>query len=184
MVYRGKEHLYQSLAAASIAVAVIGGGLVLGGLLKRESSRTIFVNEYAPTATISAAKRIHSQDSVKIETGLLDRKGGFNMSKEKRGSIASAIIWMFIISLLLFWLPLIGPLIAGVVGGKKAGGVGAAIIAVILPAFVIGVILFGLATSLTGMPVIGAIAGSSGFVLSLVHIGPLLVGAIIGGVLA
>ena len=184
MVYRGEEHLYQSLAAASIAGAVIGGGLVLGGLLKRESSRTIFVKEYAPTATISAVKRIHSQDSVKIETGLLDRKGGFNMSKEKRGGIASAIIWMFIISLLLFWLPLIGPLIAGVVGGKKAGGVGAAIIAVILPAFVIGVILFGLATSLTGMPVIGAIAGSGGFVLSLVHIGPLLVGAIIGGVLA
>lgn len=28
---------------------------------------------------------------------------------------------MFILSILLFWLPLIGPLVAGFVGGRKAG---------------------------------------------------------------
>ncbi len=102
----------------------------------------------------------------------------------KKGSIASAIIWMFLISLLLFWLPVIGSLIAGVVGGKKAGDVGPAIIAVFLPGIVLGVLMFLLATSLTGLPVIGGIAGAGGFVLSLVNIGPLLVGAIIGGALA
>lgn len=46
------------------------------------------------------------------------------MADEKKGSILSAIIWMFLISLFLFWLPFAGPLIAGIVGGKKAGGVG------------------------------------------------------------
>lgn len=106
------------------------------------------------------------------------------MAKEKKASIVSGIIWMFIISLLLFWLPVLGPLIAGIVGGKKSGGVGSAIAAALLPGIVFGVILFAIATNLTGLPVIGAVAGAGGLVLSLVHIGPLLVGAIIGGLLA
>lgn len=106
------------------------------------------------------------------------------MSDGKKGGIVAGILWMFLISLLLFWLPVIGPLLAGVVGGKKSGGVGSAIIAVFLPGVVFGVILFALASSLTGIPVVGVAAGAGGFVLSLVHVGPLLIGAIIGGVLA
>ena len=106
------------------------------------------------------------------------------MANEKKGSIGSAIIWISLISLLLFWLPVIGPLVAGIVGGKKAGGVGSAIIAVFLPGIVFGVALFALASSLSHLPVLGAIAGAGGFVLSLAHIGPLLIGAIIGGVIA
>jgi hypothetical protein len=106
------------------------------------------------------------------------------MANKRKGSVGSAIFWMFLISLLLFWLPVIGPLIAGIVGGKKAGGVGFAIVAVFLPGIVFGVILFALASSLTGIPLFGAIAGAGGFASSLVHIGPLLIGAIIGGVLA
>ena len=43
------------------------------------------------------------------------------MSTDQNGSIVGAMFWMFLISLLLFWLPVIGPLLAGVVGGKKAG---------------------------------------------------------------
>ena len=72
------------------------------------------------------------------------------MDSEKNGSILSAIIWMFLISLLLFWLPAVGPFIAGVVGGKKAGGIGSAIIAVFLPGIIFGVVLFVFASSLTG----------------------------------
>ena len=106
------------------------------------------------------------------------------MTDEKKGSIGSAIFWMFLISLLLFWLPVIGPIIAGVVGGKKAGSVGAAIIAVFLPGIIFGILLFVLASALTGLPLIGALAGAGGFTLSLSHIGPLLVAAIIGGFLA
>jgi len=87
------------------------------------------------------------------------------MVSEQKGSIGSAIIWMFLISLLLFWLPIIGPLIAGIVGGKKAGGIGSAIVAVFLPGIVFGVVLFALASSLSGIPLLGAIAGAGGFIL-------------------
>jgi len=103
---------------------------------------------------------------------------------EKKGSIGSAILWMFFISLLLFWLPILGPFIAGLVGGKKAGGVGSAIIAVFLPAIIFGFLLFTLATTISGIPLIGAIAGAGGVILVLSHVGPLLVGAIIGGLIA
>jgi hypothetical protein len=75
-------------------------------------------------------------------------------------------------------------LIAGFVGGKKSGGVGAAIAAVFLPAIIFAIVLFSVAASLTSMPVIGAIAGAGGLILALAHIGPMLVGAIIGGAVA
>jgi hypothetical protein len=101
----------------------------------------------------------------------------------KKGSIASGVFWMFLISVLLFWLPVLGPLIAGIVGGKKSGGVLAAIAAVFLPGLVFGGILFALATSLTGIPLLGAIAATGGILLAIAHVGPLLVGAIIGGVI-
>ena len=91
---------------------------------------------------------------------------------------------MFVISLLLFWLPFFGPLIAGFVGGKKAGGVGSAIGAVFLPALILGVFLFVLGT-VSGLPVVGAVTGATAFlVVALGAVGPLLVGAIIGGALA
>ena len=106
------------------------------------------------------------------------------MRKEKKGSITGAIIWMIIISILLFWLPVLGPLIAGIVGGKKAGGVGSALAAVILPAVIFGVLLFALVSTISGLPLIGAVAGAGGVVLALSHVGPLLIGAIIGGILA
>ena len=91
---------------------------------------------------------------------------------------------MFLISILLFWLPVIGPLVAGFVGGKKAGSIGSAILAVFLPAFIIFLLLFFGGTLLSGLPVIGVVAGFSGFMLALVGIGPLLLGAIIGGAMA
>jgi hypothetical protein len=90
---------------------------------------------------------------------------------------------MFVLSLLLFWLPIFGPLIAGFVGGRKAGTLGNAILAVILPSIVFGVILFLLASLLTGLPVVGFFAGAGGMVLALAHVGPLLVGAIVGAIL-
>jgi len=106
------------------------------------------------------------------------------MSGAQHGSIVKAVVWMFVISILLFWLPVAGPMIAGVVGGKKAGGVGAAIFAVLLPALVAAVLLFFLASALTGIPLIGFFAALGGFWLSVVHVGPLLLGAVIGGAIA
>jgi hypothetical protein len=48
----------------------------------------------------------------------------------------------------------------------------------------LGVALFLFAGLLLSLPVIGAIAGMGGAVVSLAHVGPLLLGAIIGGMLA
>jgi len=53
-----------------------------------------------------------------------------------------------------------------------------------LPGLILGFVLFLLASSLTGIPLLGAVAGAGGFVLAVAHIGPLLIGAIIGGILA
>lgn len=92
--------------------------------------------------------------------------------------------WMFIISLLLFWLPVIGPLIAGIVGGKKAGGVGPAILAVFLPVVILGVALTIFGSALTGIPLLGAVLGLGASIILLTHVGPLLLGAIIGGLIA
>jgi hypothetical protein len=103
---------------------------------------------------------------------------------QKQGSIGSAMVWMFIISLLLFWLPILGGLIAGFVGGRKAGGVGNAILAVFLPGIILFVSIFLLAASLIGIPLIGVAAGLGGVWLSVLHVGPLLVGAIVGGATA
>jgi hypothetical protein len=96
-------------------------------------------------------------------------------------SILRAMFWMTGISLLLFWLPVLGPAIAGFVGGRKAGGVGPAVIAAFLPGILFGAILFVLASALTGIPLLGAVAGLGGMAIAFAHIGPLLVGAIIGG---
>lgn len=105
------------------------------------------------------------------------------MATQKDGSIISGIFWMFLISILLFWLPGFGPLIAGFVGGKKSGGVFNAIIAVILPAIVLGIFLFLFTSLLTGAPIIGFVAGAGSSILVLSNVGPLLIGAIIGGIL-
>ena len=103
---------------------------------------------------------------------------------KQQGSIFAAIIWMFVISVLLFWAPFLGPLIAGIVGGKKAGGVGSAILAVFLPALIFAGLLFFFASALTGLPVIGAVAGAGGIILAVSEVGPLLLGAVIGGIMA
>ena len=100
-----------------------------------------------------------------------------------QGSIGSATLWMIGLSILLFWLPPFGPLIAGFVGGRKAGGVGPAIIAAIIPALLVAVLLFILGT-IVALPLIGAIVGAGLFVVILLESVPLVIGAIIGGALA
>lgn len=101
----------------------------------------------------------------------------------REGSVGSAAVWMFVLSLLLFWLPIIGPLIAGFVGGRKAGSLGNAVLAVFIPAIVFGIALFFLATLLTGFPLLAFAASAGGFALASAHVAPLLLGAILGALL-
>ncbi|MGN8159268.1 hypothetical protein ACS8Y6_09305 [Salinisphaera sp. RV14] len=102
----------------------------------------------------------------------------------QKGSLVMAIIWMAVISLLLFWLPLAGPLLAGFVGGRTAGNAGRGLLAAILPALVLCLMLMATGTALTGLPVIGALASISLFLVIVIQGFPLLVGALIGGLTA
>ena len=91
--------------------------------------------------------------------------------------------WMGGLSLLLFWLPVAGPLIAGFVGGRKAGSIGRAILAVFLPAVLLGIMVLAAVTYMTDAFAWGILAGLGTAVLLLLNIGPLLAGAIIGGLI-
>ncbi len=101
-----------------------------------------------------------------------------------KGSVMMGMMWMFVISLLLIWLPGLGPLIAGIVGGKTAGGVMKGFLAALLPGLILAVTLFAFGSVFTGLPVIGAIIAGSGILLYLLYIPILLIGALIGGLLA
>jgi hypothetical protein len=102
----------------------------------------------------------------------------------KEGTILSGLIWMSVLSILLFWLPFLGPLLAGIMGGKKSGGIGNALLAAFLPGILFAIFMFAFAASLTGIPLLGAVAGSGAFLLSLAGFGPLLLGAVVGGLMA
>ena len=106
------------------------------------------------------------------------------MAGETEGSIVMGMIWMFVISLLLFWLPAIGPLIAGIVGGKISGGVGAGLLAALLPGLLLAIALFFAGTVLTTLPVIGAFIAGLGLLIYLLYVPVLMIGALIGGLLA
>lgn len=99
------------------------------------------------------------------------------------GSIVLAMIWMILISILLFWLPLLGPLIAGIVGGKTAGSVGRGFVAALLPAALMALVLFLLGAALTGIPILGLLAGAGIFLVIVFQSPALIVGALIGGLL-
>ncbi len=106
----------------------------------------------------------------------------------RRGSFLGAMGWMVGLSAALFWLPGIGPFIAGFVGGRKAGSWGSAVMAAILPGFLFGLFAFVLSGLLGWIPIIGAvwaaIAGLGGALLGTMSILPLLIGAVIGGLTA
>jgi hypothetical protein len=105
----------------------------------------------------------------------------------KRSSIVGAMLWMLVISLLLFWLPLIGPFIGGLVGGKKAGSVGRGLAACFLPAFLFALFIL-VVFSLGGLPlpglILGSVVGGATALRILIDGFAMVCGAIVGGALA
>ena len=98
----------------------------------------------------------------------------------QEGSIGSATLWMVVLSVLLFWLPTLGPLIAGFVGGRRAGGVGNALGAAVIPAVIVSALIF-LVGAIFDLPIIGGLVGTGILVVILIQSLPLLIGAIGGG---
>ena len=105
------------------------------------------------------------------------------MAAATTGSISRGMVWMLVLSILLFWMPVLGPLIAGFVGGRKSGSVSNAILAALLPGVLIGAAAFFFASLLTLNPLFGFLAGMGGAGLALAHVGPMLIAAIVGAVL-
>lgn len=108
-----------------------------------------------------------------------------SVTRGSKHNVLSASGWMIGLSVALVWLPLIGPLIAGFVGGRKAGAIAPALIAVFMPGLILGIVSFFLGGFLSAIPLIGAIFaavfGTAGYLLSFMQIGPLVVGALLGG---
>ncbi|HLU61397.1 MAG TPA: hypothetical protein VKZ99_03495 [Gammaproteobacteria bacterium] len=105
------------------------------------------------------------------------------MARYGQSSLLAAALWMIVVSLLLFFLPGINGLIGGGVGGYKAGSVGRGLGAAVLPALVVGLLVWVL-LAMFNMPVIGFISGVAVGLWALFSSIGLLVGAIIGGALA
>src|SRR5918992_6380527 len=101
------------------------------------------------------------------------------MLTQNRG-VWPAWLWMFILVLLLGWLPFIGPAVAGFIGGLQAGDVRSALVAAIIPSLIVAAVIFALGT-LVGVPVIAALVGAGLFMVLVLGTLPLLLGAWIGG---
>ena len=106
----------------------------------------------------------------------------------RRGSIPQAMAWMIGLSVALFWIPFLGSLIAGFVGGRKAGGIGEGLIAAVLPGVILLLTSILLGSLLGWIPVIGQLVGwmlgMGAWVLGFVNVIPLLLGAAVGGATA
>ena len=104
-------------------------------------------------------------------------------SVARESSTGNAMLWMIGLSILLFWIPVAGPVFAGFVGGSKAGGIGQAAVAAVPPTILVGALVF-LLGSVAALPVVGAAAGIGMLLVMLSQSLPLVVGAVLGGTLA
>ncbi len=90
---------------------------------------------------------------------------------------------MFVLSLLLGWLPFIGPAIAGWIGGMQAGSTGSALLAAVIPAVMLTGFLW-LIGVVFDLALLATLLGIGLFMILLIGALPLLVGAWIGGAMA
>lgn len=94
----------------------------------------------------------------------------------ERGSVVKAAFLMGVISLLLIWLPIVGPVIAGIVGGRAARTVGKALVASIIPSVLVAGALFAILNAFE-LPLIGALSGLAVFVFILIGDIPMAIAA-------
>lgn len=104
-------------------------------------------------------------------------------SAARGGSMGSATLWMIGLSVLMFWIPVAGPVFAGFVGGLKAGSVGPAIAVAVLPAILVAALVFVM-SSVVELPGIEAPVGVGMLLVMVFQSLPLVAGAVLGGALA
>ncbi|MDN5933599.1 MAG: hypothetical protein L0I24_21450, partial [Pseudonocardia sp.] len=102
---------------------------------------------------------------------------------EPRASFVKATLWMVALSILLFWLPILGPVVAGLVGGWFAGTVGRAILASLVPAVLLAGLILLVGTAID-LPLVGVLAGGAIGLVILVGDVPLVLAAIVGAIVS
>lgn len=105
------------------------------------------------------------------------------MANYERSSVLVSSVWMIGVSLVLFFLPAVNGLIGGVVGGYKAGTIGRALSAAVLPAIVVFFGVWGL-MAMFDHAVIGFISGIAVGIWAIISSISLFIGALIGGAIA
>jgi hypothetical protein len=99
---------------------------------------------------------------------------------KQQSSVVGGAVWMLVITLALFFLPLINGLVGGLVGGYKTGDVKHALGAAVLPALIASLGLWIIVGAI-GAPVWGLLAGGAiGVMVLLADVG-IFLGAAIGG---
>jgi hypothetical protein len=86
---------------------------------------------------------------------------------------------MFVMVLFLFWMPIIGPLVAGFVGGRGVDKVIDALV-VATPSGLIAAVLLASAGSMFGVPALSAVITGGPLVIMIVAALPLVTGAVLG----
>ncbi len=98
------------------------------------------------------------------------------MASKSNGSVGAALFWMLLLSILLIWLPGIGPFVAGFVGGRKAGNFKNAFLAFLVPAILFTVAIF----LLPGFPVFSVVLAMAALPMFFIYNVTLFLGAIVG----
>jgi len=169
-------------------------------LAKRESESAKSISQIGESDQSRIRHNVSEQSRQRqissAATPYQPRSSANNRSSEERsGGVGAGLGWMLFLQVILFWLPVLGGFIAGIVGGKKSGSIGAAIVAALIPAIALGVAFaivgVALGSFLEGLPLlsdipglgalIGLISGGGALISALLASGPLLVGAILGG---
>lgn len=110
-------------------------------------------------------------------------EGGSSLDRRdqpKKTSVVMGSVWMVLLSLVLFFLPVVNGLIGGFVGGMKVGGVKRALTAALLPALIVAVGLWIL-LALLELPIFGFVAGVAVGIWVLLSDVGLFIGAALGG---
>lgn len=102
------------------------------------------------------------------------------IANKERSNVVIGSLWMVIVTLALFFLPLINGLVGGAVGGYKVGNWKRALAAAVLPAVVATAAIWLIIAAL-GAPVLGLFGGLAvGVIVILADIG-IFLGAALGG---
>lgn len=101
-------------------------------------------------------------------------------SSSRIGGTLVGGLWMLLLAILLSWLPILGPLIAGFIGGRIIASPVKATLIALVPAVLMGALLWVVLLAFD-LPVIGAVAGFTALVIIAVQELPLLAGAWFGG---